>query len=62
MATVIGMGAKKKASEKENKEIKTLKAEIAKLEEKVKETEEANATLVSENNDLKAEIAKLKTK
>lgn len=60
MATTIGMGAKTKAPEKDNIEIEKLKAEIAKLEEKVVETEKTNAILVSENEDLKAEIAKLK--
>ncbi len=60
MATIVGMGAKKKASEKENKKIIDLKAEIARLEEKVEEVEKAKAILVSENEDLKAEIARLK--
>lgn len=61
MAISIGLGTKKKkTTEKDNKEITKLKAEIAKLEEKVEEAEKAKVVLVSENEDLKAEIARLK--
>ena len=63
MATLVGLGSKKKRiSEKDNKEMTRLKAEVAKLEEKVEDAEKAKVVLVSENEDLKAEIAKLKSK
>ena len=63
MATLVGMGAKnKKTSEKDNKIITELKVQIAKLEEKVEETEKAKAILASENEELKAKIAKLESK
>ena len=60
MATTIGMGAKKKAPEKENsKEVKSLKAKIAELEKEntdlIKSVEETK----KENEGLKAKIAEL---
>lgn len=74
MAQRVGMGAKKKASEKENTEVKNLKAKIAVLEKaeaekeaKIAELEKENVetiknveTLQKENEALKAEVAKLK--
>lgn len=59
MATTIGMGAKKKASGKENTEAKNLKAKIAELEKEntdlIKSVEKAK----KENEGLKAKIAEL---
>ena len=52
MATTIGMGVKSKAPEKDNNEVEKLKAKIVELEE-MKEN------LTVQNEQLKAEIAKL---
>lgn len=59
MSTLVGMGAEKKASGKENKEVKDLKAKIAELEKEntdlIKSVEETK----KENEGLKAKIAEL---